>query len=210
MKERLGRGSDPVCNVTDLMDHVIEQGNILFEDTPFKDTWVIYHDALSSWWSKGAQDHMKARDFKHRQVRCLDFTAAGTRYEFSLPGDTPEYMPLDSNLFSDLEKMVRWNVAATNELPRGHPDKFDLTTPTSAWSAVSRTWIHAPTSDRIVEDINRVFNSIEEVIKARGGPVDFNKLRHGRRLEEHIRSRRRTQRSTLRTRSRSFTLYPDV
>ena len=89
-------------------------------------------------------------------------------------------MPLDSNLFSDLEKMVRWNVAATTSLSWGHEDKFDLTTPSSAWPAVTRTWEHSPTSDRIVEDINRV-------------AVDFSKLRHGRRLHKHIRSRLRSK-----------------
>ena len=191
--ERLGKGGDAVCNVCDLMDHTIAQGNLMFADTPFADSWVIYHDALSSWWSVGAQEYMETKGFKHRQIKSLDFTNAGTRYENGLPGDTPEYMPLDSNLFSDLELMVRWNVSATNELPRGHPDKFDLTTPTSAWDAVSRTWKHAPTSDRIVEDINRVFNAIEEVIKERGAAVDFGKLRHGRRLREHIRSHRRSK-----------------
>ena len=56
---------------------------------------------------------------------------------------------------------------ATNELSRGDPDKFDLTTPSCTWSAVSHTWDHAPTSERIVEDINRVFNVIEEVTLGR-------------------------------------------
>ena len=191
--ERVGKGSNAVCNVTDLMDHVIEQGNMLFADTPFHDCWMVYHDALSAWWSVGAQDYIESKNFKHRQISSLDFTNVGTRYEHSLPGDTPEYMPLDSNLFSDLEKMVRWNVAATNELPRGHPDKFDLTTPASCWSAVCRTWEHAPTSERIVEDINRVFNAIDEVIVNKGRAIDFNKLRHGRRLREHIRSTRRSK-----------------
>ena len=88
------------------MDHIIAQENLLFADTPFARSWVIYHDALSSWWSAGAQKHMETRRFKHRQVMSLDFTNAGTRYENGLPGDTPEYMPLDSNLFSDLEVMV--------------------------------------------------------------------------------------------------------
>ena len=88
---------------------------------------------------------------------------------------------------------MRWNVAATNELPRGHPDKFDLTTPKSAWDAVCRTWEHAPTDERIVEDINRVFNAIDMVVEARGKTVDFGKLRHGRRLVEHIRSHRRSR-----------------
>ena len=95
-----------MCDVTKIMDHIIEQGNILFADTPYRDTWYIYHDALSSWWSKGAQAYIETKGFRHRQIKSLDFTNTGTRYEDSLPGDTPEYMSLDSNLFSDLETMV--------------------------------------------------------------------------------------------------------
>ena len=97
-------------------------------------------------------------------------------------------MPLDSNLFADLETMVRWNVAGTFELPKDHPDKFDLSTPPKAWSAICRTWEHAPTSARIIEDIDRVFTSIEAVVAARGKAVDYGKVRHGRRLREHWRA----------------------
>ena len=104
------------------MDHTIEEGNRLFTNTPFKDIWVMYHDALSQWWSKEAQEHLRLNHagFHNRQIRGLGFTNEETRYEGSLPGDTPEYMPLDSNLFSDLETAVRWNVAATRRLPRCH------------------------------------------------------------------------------------------
>ena len=193
VKAALGRGANALCNVVDIMAHVIREGNRLFKDTDFEDSWVVYHDALSQWWSKGAQDYMRERGFGDRQIRGLGHTNVGTRYEGTLPGDTPEYMPLDSNLFSDLEVMVRWNVAATYEFARGDPDKFDLTTPTSAWSAVARTWQYAPTSARIVEDIGRVFLAIEEVVAHEGEAVDFNALRHGRREEEHRRSSRRAR-----------------
>ena len=82
---------------------------------------------------------MKSKGFEYRQVRGLGFTNEANSYVGKLPGDTPEYMPLDSNLFSDLELMVRWNVAGTFELEKDHPDKFDLSTPKKAWSALS-TW----------------------------------------------------------------------
>ena len=195
VKAALGRGGNALCNVTDIMDHVIAEGNRLFEDTPFADCWVIYHDALSQWWSKGAQTYIETTypGFAMRQCRGLGHTNEDTRYEGKLPGDTPEYMPLDSNLFSDLEVMVRWNVAATHHLPRHHPDKFDLTTPASAWSAVVRTWEYAPTSSRIVEDISRVFTAIEDVVAAGGIAVDFSALRHGRREEQQRRSSRRAR-----------------
>ncbi len=155
-----------------LLFSVIAEGNRLLQDTPYADTWIVYHDALSAWWPK-------------------DLPIANAADSGKLPGDSPEYMPLDSNLFSNLEVMVRWNVAATCELPRHHESKFDLTTPQSAWSAVCRTWKYAPTSARIVEDIERVFVAIEEVVKHEGIAVDFAKLRSGRREEAHRRSARR-------------------
>ena len=206
VRSKIESGPNAVCNVTDLMDHAIEEGNRLFANTPFKDTWVMYHDALSQWWSKEAQEHFRVNHagFHNRQIRGLGFTNEETRYEGSLPGDTPEYMPLDSNLFSDLETAVRWNVAATRRLPRHHPDKFDLTTPASAWSAVSKTWEYAPTPERIVEDIERVFLAIDQVVDAGGIAVDFAELRHGRRLRQHQLSSRSARRSAKLKSKRKF------
>ena len=195
VEEKIDKGQNAVCCVTKLMDHAIDQGNRAFAGTPFAQTWVLYHDALSSWWSKAAQEYMVSKGFGSRQIRGLGHTNADTRYEGTLPGDTPEYMPLDSNLFSDLEAAVRWNVAGTRHLPRDDPDRFDLTTPKSVWSAVSRTWMYAPTPERIVQDIHRVFQAIDMVVEARGIAVDFEELRHGRRLAEHQHTARQLRRS---------------
>ena len=196
VEDKIGKGPNAVICVTKLMDHAIAEGNRMWPPgSAFHNTWVIYHDALSSWWSVAAQEHMRTRGFADRQIRGLGHTNQGTRYEATLPGDTPEYMPLDSNLFSDLETSVRWNVAGTRHLPRGHPDRFDLTTPKSAWSAVSRTWEYAPTPQRIVQDIQRVFDAIDLVVKEGGRAVDFAELRHGRRLAEHQHTDRMKRRS---------------
>ena len=35
-----------VVSITDLMDHMIDEGNRLFAGTAFAHSWVIYHDAL--------------------------------------------------------------------------------------------------------------------------------------------------------------------
>ena len=53
------------------------------------------------------------------------------------------------------------------------------------WDDVRRTWEHSPTSERIVQDINRVFTAIDQVVEARGVAVDFKTLRCGRSLREH-------------------------
>ena len=76
--ERLGRDSDAVRSVTDLIDHTIEEGNRVFSDTPFADCWMIYHDAISLWWSKGTQRYIESKGFRHRQVKSLDFTNTST------------------------------------------------------------------------------------------------------------------------------------
>lgn len=137
---------------------------------------------------------MRQKKFHDRQIRGLGHTNLNTRYENGLPGDTPEYMPLDSNLFADLETAVRLNVAATSHLPKGHADKFELGSAPDAWNAVVRTWQHAPTSQRIVQDIERVFLAIDQVVEAKGIAVDFKKLRHGRRLLAHNNEAKRSQR----------------
>ena len=79
VKEQLGKGNNAVCNVTDLMDHAIAEGNRLFKNTPYEKTWVMYHDALSAWWSAAAQEHMRGLRFHNRQVRGLGLTNRGTR-----------------------------------------------------------------------------------------------------------------------------------
>ena len=139
---------------------------------------------------------MTSKGFANRQIKGLGHTNSliNKRYRNKLPGDTPEYMPLDSNLFSDLECCVRWNVAGTRFLPRDHPDKFSLATPHKAWSTLTRTWEHAPSSERIVHDIMRVFISIDQVVEHEGEAVDFAVLRHGRREREHRESLERVKR----------------
>lgn len=39
IRETLGRRNNKVLNVTEIMDHVVVEGNRLFQDTPYKDNW---------------------------------------------------------------------------------------------------------------------------------------------------------------------------
>jgi hypothetical protein len=72
---KLGRGNSAICNVTDLQDHAIQCGNELFANTPFKNTWVIYHDALSAWWSE--QEHRNT--WQKKDLHIDKFAALDTR-----------------------------------------------------------------------------------------------------------------------------------
>ena len=55
-----------VTSIQELINHVIDEGNRLFADTRFKNSWVIYHDALSQWWEADTQGHPAKMGFAHR------------------------------------------------------------------------------------------------------------------------------------------------
>ena len=67
----------------------------IFTGTDLATLLVIYHDALPQWWEAGAQAHLAARGFADRRY-----------YKEKFMGDSPELMPLDSLLFSDLIEAV--------------------------------------------------------------------------------------------------------
>ncbi len=190
LRTALGKARDglpAVVCVTELMDHVIAEGNCLFAGTPFAKTWIVFHDALSQWWEAGAQEYMLSRGFPlSRQVACQGDTNEGTRYEGKLVGDSPEVDPLDSNLFSDVEHGMKLHVAITAELPVGDPNKFGLGTPNEVASTMRRTWEVAPTPERVVQDISRFPAAVDAIIAARGAKVPELDNRRGRRATKRV------------------------
>ena len=56
-----------VTSIKVLIDHVIAEGNRLFPDTRYADTWVIY--ALPQWWETAAQKYLASKGFAERQWR---------------------------------------------------------------------------------------------------------------------------------------------
>jgi hypothetical protein len=115
--------------------HLIYHGEALYKDTKRKDTWMISHDALSILWDKTTQEWL-------RKLACpiegwLDRTWAdrfikirgqynlkdAKHYENTLPGDSPELMPLDCHLFADVKEGVARSVGFSFFLPNDDPDK---------------------------------------------------------------------------------------
>ena len=43
MKQKLGRGSNAVVSVTDMVGHIEEQGDKLYSGTDFKGRWILWH-----------------------------------------------------------------------------------------------------------------------------------------------------------------------
>ena len=49
--------------ITDLVTHIIKTSAMLFEDTEYKDTWKLYHDALSLMTTKRTINWMKSMGY---------------------------------------------------------------------------------------------------------------------------------------------------
>ena len=69
-----------------------------------------------------------------------------TTYAGRPPGNSPEFMPLDTTLNQDIHKAVNKQVAATYFLPKDHPLKFSLAT----LKTIKHTygWAHCPNYER--------------------------------------------------------------
>jgi hypothetical protein len=184
------------ANVRDLMDHMISEGERIFADSPRKETWMIYHDHLKIYWEKDSQDYLKSlpcpipgwesRTWWDRQIKICgeNNKLVHNRYKNCLPGDGPEFMPLDNHLFGDLQEGASKNVALTSFLKKDDVAKYTFATPKKVYAALQQT-IKAgvPTPKRIAEDCKRVFNeTLDRVIAAEGTYIEdgTNKSsRHG-------------------------------
>ena len=109
--------------------------------------------------------------------------AVAAHYRNKLVGDTPEFCPLDSNLFADFEFAMRQNLAYSHWLPHDHPDKWLAGTPKDVQRLMEEAWAHdgAVKDERIVEDICRFPAALEAIIKAKGAKVEHLDNRRGRR-----------------------------
>ena len=160
--------------------------------------------ASSNGGKKGAQDYLATLGMRERQFKSLGTTNANCdTYRDKLCGDTPEFMPLDNNLFADFERALVNNVCVTRHLDPADPSRFSLADPKVLFKSFQRTWETHPTSERIVQDIRRFRDSLHEVvlltsqhrshtftlflqiIRSEGVAVNWSKLRHSRRLQRH-------------------------
>jgi hypothetical protein len=184
----LGRGASPVVCVTDMMDHIISEGNAFFRGTIYEHTWVIGHDHLSQWWSAASLEYLHARGFDSSRYLCAqgNTNADNRYYKGSLVGCRPELMPLDSHLNADHENGMIFHVALTSNLPNKDPHKFKMGTPAEVGDCMDRTWQVFPTLERVVQDINKFPRAVDSIIEHEGAVIpDLTRL-SGRRAELHL------------------------
>ena len=160
------------ASCADMVDWLVAEGKEMFEGTTAETTWATNGDGLAQWWADETQQYFKDTYPAEwaRQIRAVGEVNAGfPNYKGSLVGNSPEFMPLDSNLFADIERLIIVHRALTYEYAAGDARRFSIGTPKQCASTVRRVWEMIP-GHRIIRDCDRWQEAYVQVNKA-GGKV---------------------------------------
>lgn len=132
----------------------------------------FYHDALSLLTSNDTMQYMREKNVLKMwlcpQLGLFEDQPDLKSYYGRPPGNSAELMPLDTTLNKDIHEAVNAHVLLTNTLDPDDERRFGLATPTQVSSSYRRifdpTTGVAPSSVRIVQDIDKVFRSIIEIV----------------------------------------------
>jgi len=187
MRHDIGK-EGKVC-ITDLVEHCIQGTAAVMRGTPHEDDFLFYHDALNQMKDKKTKEWMEKKGFLKRWVLPLNGLNKGGRYDGRPIGNSPELMPLDCSLFKDVDFSMSFHIALTSWLPPNHPEyahRFSRATPALSRSSYMRildpmTGV-APSSDRIVQDVQRCWTThLRQIYEAKGAIVPGIGNRNGRR-----------------------------
>ena len=171
---------------------MLDETDEVMKSTKYHGRGLFYHDALSQLCSKETRLWMEQNDCAHRWiVPVLDCNKVcgsnNKRYDRRPVGNSPETQPLDNSLFQDCHVCVKTQVAVTWHLPKDHPHKFSLSTPSRAYHAYSNARCldketgGAPSSKRIIEDVDKMLHSLQVIADNKGNVVDGLSSRAGHR-----------------------------
>jgi hypothetical protein len=83
------------CDVCELIDHMYEQGCLIFEGTEAEGHWYIWCDGLASLWSKGALAYMEQKGIRDHFILPLggisDDIEGSRKWAARMPGNRPEW-----------------------------------------------------------------------------------------------------------------------
>ena len=112
------------------------------------------------------------------------------KYKDKPIGNSPEYMPWDAHLNQDVHACHDLHTVVSEKLEEDDERKFSGSTPQRLLHSYVRL-LHpttgiVPSSNRIMHDIKRVFDSMEKVREMKGCMIDENYYkRDGRRFENN-------------------------
>ena len=197
-----------VC-IKRLVKHIVEETHQHYEGTEYAESWLFYHDALSLMTCKGTIEWMKtqtigatARTYHDCWMLPKFDLNAGTSFEGRVVGNSPEMHPMDNTLNKDVDDSVKRHVAYTYYLAKDDSRKFSMATPKEGVHAYARCWNNPPvkgkdgvldkkgsclSSKRILGDINKFSDALNDIWVVEGAVVDQNNKhvkRSGHRAEQ--------------------------
>jgi len=180
--------------ICDYIDHMMAESEQVMKGTIHEKTWVVYHDALAIMTSQATKEWMAEKGYLKRWILPSDDlynnlpVAVRKSYQGKPIGNSPEYMPLDTHLNQDIHASHDYHVTVTSHAAETDLRKFSGSTP----KRLSYSYIRltdpttgvVPTTNRIMQDVKRVLQSLERVREAKGCIIDEN-VRRGRQYERN-------------------------
>jgi hypothetical protein len=141
-------------------------------------------------------DWMRKKDYLQKWlllVNLLSTNDKDLKNYLNCPTDnSPKMMPLDCSLYKDLKDAVMQHVCYMCHLPKDEPHKFSLWLLGLPSKPGARRWLSnkdgSPRSSKqILQDIRKVFESMERIREAKGALIRGIGDRKGRRaLQQHV------------------------
>ena len=170
---------------------MMEKADEVMKGTVFENDWYFYHDALSLMTSKDCLHWMKETNFNgksifDRWILPININK-GTRYENTVCGNSPEFMPLDNSLNRDIQLSHDHHTIMTAHLPKDDIRRFSKATPVLIDRGIRRIWDNSegtPSGRRVLQDIERATDAMLAVLLADGKMVPEIVNRNGHRNEK--------------------------
>ena len=98
------------CCITDLIRFMMKEAENLMKGSVHEDDFFIVHDALVLMTAKETIEWMKEKNYYHRWLLPMNGFQGGTPYAGRHVGNSPEFVPLDNSLNSDILHSLRFIV----------------------------------------------------------------------------------------------------
>jgi len=199
--EVLTTRSQSACRcVTELIDHMVIESKKAYVGTDREGDFLIYHDALSVFTETEAQAYLASQypDMAGRFIASVGTTNQGTSYHGRCVGDSPELCRgLDSHGFADLDYAVSFCCSLASVYPRDDERRrrWNQGTKKQLFGVMEAVWLNvAPTSERVIEDLEYLPTVVKKIIEYDGAVVPDEVIRSGRRaLSEDDRAKAPTK-----------------
>ena len=180
--------------ITDLIFFIMNEAETMMKRLVRKENFFIVHDTLVLITAKEKINWMRNNGYLHRWLLPLSGLQDGNPYAGRPVDNSPEFMPLDNSLNSDILHSLRMhNVFSHYILDGEETDEeernmcFGYSTPREISRGLKLIWdskMGTPYSVRIIEDVDLALKALEIVYRVNGAEVMGIADRNGHRCNE--------------------------